>query len=153
MTEENARIKRFILALDATTERHKAVERACAARRGETYPTDAELLDEVALAFEDLSEDEKNEIRQAMMLGYISWAIDDFIKKIQTIIDAIVKAFNDFADAVSTTFAAVDWHSLYNALRAIDTGKHRPQRRPDPVSQSQVQRAIKHLPNTLAVLR
>ena len=72
MTEENARIKRFILALDATTEHHKAAERAYAARHGKTYPTDAELLDEVALAFEDLSEDEKIEIRQAMMLGYIS---------------------------------------------------------------------------------
>lgn len=153
MTEENARIKRFILALDATTERHKAAERAYAARRGKTYPTDAELLDEVALAFEDLSEDEKIEIRQAMMLGYISWAIDDFIEKIQPIIDAIVKAFNDFAAAVSIVFGAVDWQSLYNALREIDTGKHRPQRRPDPVSRAQVRRAIKHLPNTLRVLR
>lgn len=78
-------------------------------------------------------------------------ACAEFMEWAREVCDALVEVFRNFYVSISEAFSRVDWAGLAAFVKSI--GKHRPQGKLTPMSRAHVKRAMKRLPNTLAVMR
>lgn len=141
MSEE---MNRFILAVDAMTERHKEGERIFSSKYpDEPYKTDAERQAEFEAAYNALSAEEK----ALVAFSHLSAAFSKIVEEIEEVFHGIVEAVANACRAFIDYIGAIGNFNIL--LRNIN--KTRPQRKHDPINSVRLAGALRHLPNTVAL--